>query len=209
MSSGTETPAAAEAAPAASGTPKRDGPGAAGSPVQLVIKDLGEIHSRLFDHRPVIQGETRFFLREFEEKRGLRELRSLEKLRNLTQETSQDTLPMCEEALRDGLGPVLQRPTFTTSDTAKIPETGQGRGGSLAAASEVARRLQQREHKWKTGQQERLAAWEQQQAQRLDELRQEQRSREAALDEEHRGAEARLREHFSRREQELRRFAAF
>lgn len=44
-----------------------------------------------------------------QEKRGLRELRSLEKLRNLTQETSQDTLPMCEDALRDGLGPVLQR----------------------------------------------------------------------------------------------------
>lgn len=188
MSSGTETPAAAEASPAASGTPRRDGPGAAGSPVQLVIKDLGEIHSRLFDHRPVIQGETRFFLREFEEKRGLRELRSLEKLRNITQETSQDTLPMCEDAMRDGLGPVLQR---------------------LATASEVARRLQQREHEWKRGQQERLAAWEQQQAQRLDELRQEQRGLEAALDEEHRGAEARLREHFSRREQELRRFAAF
>uniref|UniRef100_A0A452FCM4 Biogenesis of lysosome-related organelles complex 1 subunit 5 n=1 Tax=Capra hircus TaxID=9925 RepID=A0A452FCM4_CAPHI len=33
-----------------------------------IIRDLGEIHSRLLDHRPVIQGETRYFVKEFEEK---------------------------------------------------------------------------------------------------------------------------------------------
>jgi hypothetical protein len=32
----------------------------------FIFIDLGEIHSRLLDHRPVIQGETRYFVKEFE-----------------------------------------------------------------------------------------------------------------------------------------------
>ncbi|XP_053442436.1 biogenesis of lysosome-related organelles complex 1 subunit 5-like [Nycticebus coucang] len=47
------------------GHKKRDSLGTAGS-AHLIIKDLGEIHSRLLDHRPVIQGETRYFVKEFE-----------------------------------------------------------------------------------------------------------------------------------------------
>ncbi|XP_016057919.1 PREDICTED: biogenesis of lysosome-related organelles complex 1 subunit 5 isoform X2 [Miniopterus natalensis] len=62
---GTETAAASEAA-AGGGHRKRDSLGTAGSPAHLIIKDLGEIHSRLLDHRPVIQGETRYFVKEFE-----------------------------------------------------------------------------------------------------------------------------------------------
>lgn len=188
MSGGAaESPAAAEAAPGA-GAPRRDGLGAASSPVHLVIKDLGEIHSRLLDHRPIIQGETRYFLKEFEEKRGLRELRALEKLRTLIGETSEQTLPTCADMLRDGLGPVLQR---------------------LRAASEATCRLQQREQEWSRVRHERSAAGEQHQAQRLDVLRQELRGREATVDEEHRHAQARLREQYSRMEQELCKFAAF
>ncbi|XP_055964484.1 biogenesis of lysosome-related organelles complex 1 subunit 5 [Sorex fumeus] len=179
-SGGAETPGAAEAASGAGG-PRRDGP------AHLVIKDIGEIHSRLLDHRPVIQGETRYFLKEFEEKRGLRELRALEKLRSVTGETSEQTLPTCADALRD-LGPVLQR---------------------LAAASEAVGSLQRREQEWRRVQQECSSAREQRQAQRLDELRQEQRGREAAVDEEHQRARARLQAQYARMEQELGRFAAF
>ncbi|XP_023076937.1 biogenesis of lysosome-related organelles complex 1 subunit 5 isoform X2 [Piliocolobus tephrosceles] len=61
---GTETPVGCEAAPGG-GSKKRDSLGTAGS-AHLIIKDLGEIHSRLLDHRPVIQGETRYFVKEFE-----------------------------------------------------------------------------------------------------------------------------------------------
>ncbi|XP_040839942.1 biogenesis of lysosome-related organelles complex 1 subunit 5 isoform X2 [Ochotona curzoniae] len=64
---GTETPVGCEGA-AAVGSKKRDSLGTAGS-AHLIIKDLGEIHSRLLDHRPVIQGETRYFVKEFECKR--------------------------------------------------------------------------------------------------------------------------------------------
>uniref|UniRef100_A0A2I3HIA1 Biogenesis of lysosome-related organelles complex 1 subunit 5 n=1 Tax=Nomascus leucogenys TaxID=61853 RepID=A0A2I3HIA1_NOMLE len=61
---GTETSVGCEAAPGG-GSKKRDSLGTAGS-AHLIIKDLGEIHSRLLDHRPVIQGETRYFVKEFE-----------------------------------------------------------------------------------------------------------------------------------------------
>uniref|UniRef100_A0A8C6F777 Biogenesis of lysosome-related organelles complex 1 subunit 5 n=1 Tax=Monodon monoceros TaxID=40151 RepID=A0A8C6F777_MONMO len=62
---GTETPVVCEAASGGGGK-KKDSLGTAGSPAHLIIKDLGEIHSRLLDHRPVIQGETRYFVKEFE-----------------------------------------------------------------------------------------------------------------------------------------------
>uniref|UniRef100_A0A5F5PLM4 Biogenesis of lysosome-related organelles complex 1 subunit 5 n=1 Tax=Equus caballus TaxID=9796 RepID=A0A5F5PLM4_HORSE len=62
---GTETFVGYEAA-TSGGDKKRDSLGTTGSPAHLIIKDLGEIHSRLLDHRPVIQGETRYFVKEFE-----------------------------------------------------------------------------------------------------------------------------------------------
>ncbi|XP_023368041.1 biogenesis of lysosome-related organelles complex 1 subunit 5 isoform X2 [Otolemur garnettii] len=61
---GTETPVGCETA-VGGGNKKRDSLGTAGT-AHLIIKDLGEIHSRLLDHRPVIQGETRYFIKEFE-----------------------------------------------------------------------------------------------------------------------------------------------
>lgn len=30
------------------------------------LPDVGDVQSRLFDHRPFIQGETKFMLKEFE-----------------------------------------------------------------------------------------------------------------------------------------------
>uniref|UniRef100_A0A8D0NVK9 Biogenesis of lysosome-related organelles complex 1 subunit 5 n=1 Tax=Sus scrofa TaxID=9823 RepID=A0A8D0NVK9_PIG len=65
---GTETPTGCEAPSGAGGGGgrKRDSLGTTSSPAHLIIKDLGEIHSRLLDHRPVIQGETRYFVKEFE-----------------------------------------------------------------------------------------------------------------------------------------------
>uniref|UniRef100_A0A4W2C626 Biogenesis of lysosome-related organelles complex 1 subunit 5 n=1 Tax=Bos indicus x Bos taurus TaxID=30522 RepID=A0A4W2C626_BOBOX len=64
---GTETPVGCEAAQGGGGGgKKKDSQGFTGSPAHLIIKDLGEIHSRLLDHRPVIQGETHYFVKEFE-----------------------------------------------------------------------------------------------------------------------------------------------
>ncbi|XP_032717426.1 biogenesis of lysosome-related organelles complex 1 subunit 5 isoform X2 [Lontra canadensis] len=105
---GSETAVGSEATPGG-GDKKKDSLGTAGSPAQLIIKDLGEIHSRLLDHRPVIQGETRYFVKEFEEKRGLREMRVLENLKNMIHETNEHTLPKCREIMHDNLNHVLQR----------------------------------------------------------------------------------------------------
>ncbi|XP_066124557.1 biogenesis of lysosome-related organelles complex 1 subunit 5 isoform X2 [Saccopteryx bilineata] len=105
---GTETPVCCEAV-GSGGDKKRDSPGTAGSPAHLIIKDLGEIHSRLLDHRPVIHGEIRYFVKEFEEKRGLREMRVLENLKNMIHETNERALPKCRETMQDNLHHVLQR----------------------------------------------------------------------------------------------------
>ncbi|XP_073939026.1 biogenesis of lysosome-related organelles complex 1 subunit 5 isoform X4 [Castor canadensis] len=127
MSGGvTETSVGGEAALGGGGK-KRDSLGTSGS-AQLIIKDLGEIHSRLLDHRPVIQGETRYFVKEFEEKRSLRELRVLENLKNMIHETNEHTLPKCRETMQDNLEEVLQR---------------------LQAANDAVCRLQQREQERK------------------------------------------------------------
>uniref|UniRef100_A0A5F8G7E6 Biogenesis of lysosome-related organelles complex 1 subunit 5 n=1 Tax=Monodelphis domestica TaxID=13616 RepID=A0A5F8G7E6_MONDO len=50
------------------GRQETDLQGPASSAVHLIIKDLGEIHSRLLEHLPIIQGETLFFVKVFEEK---------------------------------------------------------------------------------------------------------------------------------------------
>uniref|UniRef100_A0A8C9FYR9 Biogenesis of lysosome-related organelles complex 1 subunit 5 n=1 Tax=Pavo cristatus TaxID=9049 RepID=A0A8C9FYR9_PAVCR len=73
------------------------------------LPDVGEIYSRLLDHRPVIQGEIRYFVKEFEEKRGLRELRVLENLKKTIFETNESILPKCEQSMHDNLNEVFQR----------------------------------------------------------------------------------------------------
>ncbi|KAL9868377.1 biogenesis of lysosome-related organelles complex 1 subunit 5 isoform 2-T2 [Geothlypis trichas] len=102
---------------------RRDSP-AAGSPIQPIIKDVGEVYSRLLDHRPVIQGEIRYFVKEFEEKRGLRELRVLENLKNTIFDANERVLPKCEQAMQDNLSETFKR---------------------LQAANAMIHRLQERE----------------------------------------------------------------
>ncbi|XP_031971796.1 biogenesis of lysosome-related organelles complex 1 subunit 5 isoform X2 [Corvus moneduloides] len=110
---------------------RRDSP-VSGSPIQPIIKDIGEVYSRLLDHRPVIQGEIRYFVKEFEEKRGLRELRVLENLKTTIFETNERVLPKCEQAMQDNLSETFKR---------------------LQAANAMIHRLQEREYevrKWKS-----------------------------------------------------------
>nr|KAF6504036.1 biogenesis of lysosomal organelles complex 1 subunit 5 [Rousettus aegyptiacus] len=123
---GSETAVGCEATPGG-GDKKRDSLGTAGSPAHLIIKDLGEIHSRLLDHRPVIQGETRYFVKEFEEKRGLREMRVLENLKNVIHETNEHTLTKCRETMQDNLNQVLQRLQEATDSVCRLQQREQER----------------------------------------------------------------------------------
>ncbi|XP_049420667.1 biogenesis of lysosome-related organelles complex 1 subunit 5 [Epinephelus fuscoguttatus] len=86
-----------------------------------IAKDVGDIQSRLLDHRPVVNAEIRYFVREFEEKRGHRESRLLENLNKVVPETNEQMLPA-------DLGSML-------SDVVK----------RLEAANHMAERVQQRE----------------------------------------------------------------
>ncbi|KAM5269061.1 biogenesis of lysosome-related organelles complex 1 subunit 5 [Hipposideros larvatus] len=184
---GTETTVGGEAA-AGGGEKKRDSLGTAGSPAHLIIKDLGEIHSRLLDHRPVIQGETRYFVKEFEEKRGLREMRVLENLRNMIHETNEHTLPKCRETMQDSLNEVLQR---------------------LQAATDSVCRLQEREQERKKIYNDRLIANEKQHIIQWEEFMKEQHNKQAEMDEEHRKAMERLKEQYVEMEKDLAKFSTF
>ncbi|NXT80524.1 BL1S5 protein, partial [Zapornia atra] len=161
---------------------------AAGSPIQPIIKDVGEIYSRLLDHRPVIQGEIRYFVKEFEEKRGLRELRVIQSLKNTIFEAHEHVLPQCEQAMHDSLGEAFQR---------------------LQAANGMIHRLQEREHEERKRQADELMAREEKLVAHRQEFMKGQQSKRAEVDEEHRKAMERLKEQYSEMEKELAKNIAF
>ncbi|XP_073344004.1 biogenesis of lysosome-related organelles complex 1 subunit 5 [Pagrus major] len=89
-----------------------------------IAQDVGDIQSRLLDHRPVINAEIRYFVREFEEKRGHRESRLLENLNKMVLESNEQMLPTNLEGMNQLLSDVTKR---------------------LEAANHMAERVQQRE----------------------------------------------------------------
>ncbi|CAJ1082418.1 biogenesis of lysosome-related organelles complex 1 subunit 5 [Xyrichtys novacula] len=89
-----------------------------------IAQDVGDIQSRLLDHRPVINAEIRYFVREFEDKRGHRESRLLENLNKMVMETNEQTQPANLEAINQQLSDVAKR---------------------LEAANHMTERVQQRE----------------------------------------------------------------
>ncbi|XP_026731912.1 biogenesis of lysosome-related organelles complex 1 subunit 5 [Trichoplusia ni] len=77
-------------------------------------REIGEIWSRLFDHRPFLNGEIKFMLKEFEEKRGDREVENLfsilEKLTDIKdsqadkiRKSGETGLPILKEKLEQAL----------------------------------------------------------------------------------------------------------
>ncbi|CAH2102779.1 unnamed protein product [Euphydryas editha] len=77
-------------------------------------REISEVWSRLFDHRPFLNGEIKFMLKEFEEKRGDREVENLFViLENLTDikdtqaekiiKSSSTALPVLGEKLEQAL----------------------------------------------------------------------------------------------------------
>ncbi|XP_033232140.1 biogenesis of lysosome-related organelles complex 1 subunit 5 [Belonocnema kinseyi] len=62
-----------------------------------VVKDVGEIWTRLFDHRPFVQGELTFFVREFQDKRNDREVERLFKIIEYSTDIGQSQLDRAVE----------------------------------------------------------------------------------------------------------------
>ncbi|XP_023413447.2 biogenesis of lysosome-related organelles complex 1 subunit 5 isoform X1 [Loxodonta africana] len=223
---GTETPVGCEAAPGG-GVKKRESLGTAGSPAHLIIKDLGEIHSRLLDHRPVIQGETRYFVKEFEEKRGLREMRVLENLKNMIHETNEHALPRCKETMQDSLNQVLQRLQAANHSVCRLQQKEQEQkklqplDKSLSSRHLIYKinacsacwldrgvsdyiRIQDIEiHN------DHLLASENQHVTQWEDFMREQHNKQAEVDEEHRKAMERLKEQYAEMEKDLAKFSTF
>ncbi|KAM6454726.1 biogenesis of lysosome-related organelles complex 1 subunit 5 [Liasis olivaceus] len=163
-----------------SGNKRSDSLGSASS--CPIFKDVGEIYSRLLDHRPVIQGEIRYFIKEFEEKRGLREMRVLENLKNTTFEANDKILPKCEEVMHGNLNEVLRR---------------------LQVANQTFNAFQQRQQEERQLQTEKLTAGEAQRMAVWDEFTKEQCHLKAMVNEEHTKAMERLKEQYAAMEKDL------
>jgi len=68
-----------------------------------IFKEIGEIYARLFDHRPILQGEINYFISEFETKRKYREetrmQKSLEYVREISEKLTTDSKIHLDENL--------------------------------------------------------------------------------------------------------------
>ncbi|KAK5877386.1 hypothetical protein CesoFtcFv8_024893 [Champsocephalus esox] len=146
-----------------------------------IAKDVGDIQSRLLDHRPVINAEIRYFVREFEEKRGHRESRLLENLNKIVTETNEQMLPTDLEGMLSNV--------FTRLD----------------AANHMAERVQQRELEAQQstqlqGSMERLKEeW-------AEFLKEQQRLKEE-VDEEHAKAVGQLSTTYNKKKKDLTKFS--
>ncbi|XP_075926162.1 biogenesis of lysosome-related organelles complex 1 subunit 5 isoform X1 [Petromyzon marinus] len=73
--------------------------------MEKIVKDAGEISTRLLDHKAFTHGQARFMLREFEERRGYREMRRL-------QEAEETMTRMADSLLPDTLALTQELPTM-------------------------------------------------------------------------------------------------
>uniref|UniRef100_UPI0037E8AB0A biogenesis of lysosome-related organelles complex 1 subunit 5 n=1 Tax=Semicossyphus pulcher TaxID=241346 RepID=UPI0037E8AB0A len=148
-----------------------------------IAQDVGDVQSRLLDHRPVINAEIRYFVREFEEKRGHRESRLLENLNKMVMESNEQMLPTNLESITQQLSDVAKR---------------------LEAANHMVERVQQRELEAQQstqlqGNMERLKEeW-------AEFLKEQQRLKED-VDEEHAKAVGHLSTQYSEMKRELTKF---
>uniref|UniRef100_A0A3P9K3J0 Biogenesis of lysosome-related organelles complex 1 subunit 5 n=1 Tax=Oryzias latipes TaxID=8090 RepID=A0A3P9K3J0_ORYLA len=140
---------------------------------------VGDIKSRLLDHRPVINAETRFFVREFEEKRGNRESRLLENLNKMVREANDQIESMNLEETNQQLSDIIKR----------------------EAANHVAERVQQRELEAQKGSQ--LQANMEKLKEDWSEFLKEQQVLKEEVDEEHAKAVGELGTRFSEKKKDL------
>ncbi|XP_066435432.1 biogenesis of lysosome-related organelles complex 1 subunit 5 [Eleutherodactylus coqui] len=168
-------------------SPKRESGYCVGPAAQLIARDIGEIHSRLLDHRPVIQGETRYFIKEFEEKRGHRETRVLENVNISISETNDQVLPRCSSVMQNQFGLVLK---------------------SLQTANQSIDRLQQREQENEKSNPSPKVRLEKLRSQWEAFMKEDEQQR-LAIDEEQNKAVLRLKEQYAQMDKELSKMAPF
>ncbi|XP_014914565.1 biogenesis of lysosome-related organelles complex 1 subunit 5 [Poecilia latipinna] len=152
--------------------------------MEKIAKDVGDIQSRMLDHRPVISAEVRYFVREFEEKRGLREIRLLENLNKTVQETNEQMLPANLQEMSQKLSDISKR---------------------LEAANHMAERVQQRE--LEAQQSTQLQANMEKLKEDWAEFLKEQQRLKEEVDEEHAKAVGEISTRFSEKKKDLVQFS--
>ncbi|XP_069106010.1 biogenesis of lysosome-related organelles complex 1 subunit 5-like [Argopecten irradians] len=91
---------------------------------EQIVKDVSELHARLLDHRPVLQGHINYFVKEFEEKRGDREKERLEKASIELKAMNETLLPESLDAMKVYLANVSAKLKVATEVCYKIEEKG-------------------------------------------------------------------------------------
>ncbi|XP_060045175.1 biogenesis of lysosome-related organelles complex 1 subunit 5 isoform X2 [Erinaceus europaeus] len=127
-------------------------------------------------------------LTALQEKRGLREMRVLENLKNMIHEANEHTLPRCRETVQGSLSPVLRR---------------------LQTATNSVCRLQQREQERRKIHNDHLITSEKQHVIQWENFMKEQHNKQAEVDEEHRKAMEKLKEQYAQMEKDLAKFSTF
>ncbi|OWF40144.1 biogenesis of lysosome-related organelles complex 1 subunit 5-like [Mizuhopecten yessoensis] len=89
-----------------------------------IVKDIAELHARLLDHHPVLQGHVSYFIKEFEEKRGDREKERLEKMSREINTMNKTLLPESLDAMQVYLANVSAKLKVATEVCHKIEEKG-------------------------------------------------------------------------------------
>ncbi|XP_069007600.1 biogenesis of lysosome-related organelles complex 1 subunit 5 [Embiotoca jacksoni] len=149
-----------------------------------IAKDVGDVQSRLLDHRPIINAEIRYFVREFEEKRGHRESRLLESLNKNVLEANEQIQPTNIEDMNRQLTDIIKR---------------------LEAAKHMAERVQQRE--LEAQQSSQLQANMEQLKEEWAEFLKEQQRLKEEVDEEHAKAVGQLSTQYSEKKKDLAKFS--
>jgi len=109
--------------------------------INKVCQDTNDIYSRLFDHRPFLNGEIHSFLREFEDKKGNRDIEALLKCHQKLTELN-DTLSHFPENFKDTVKNFQEQVAETTVrvQTICIPKVIED--NKLAESKEI------RQNKW-------------------------------------------------------------
>lgn len=154
--------------------------------MEKIAQDVGDIQSRLLDHRPVVNAEIRYFVKEFEEKHGHTDSRMLENINKMVLEINEQ----------------LQLPDFEAM-AQQLSEVKK----CLEAANHMTEKVQQRELEAQQSPQLQ-ANMDRLKEERIEFLKKQQRLKEE-IDEEHDKAVGELTTKYCEMQKELTKFSPF
>ncbi|XP_059158011.1 biogenesis of lysosome-related organelles complex 1 subunit 5-like [Physella acuta] len=87
---------------------------------EFIFRDATDIYSRLFNHRAALQGLTNNFVKEFEEKRGEKEIISLSRTHEVVLDCRDRALPSSLENLNNNVTLLKESVTKTLQMSQRI-----------------------------------------------------------------------------------------